>query len=249
MNLQTAQQIIAINQRSYQNMAEDFSDSRSFSWQEVKQTLKKYIKDGDKILDLGCGNGRLLKSLDGFSDLDYIGLDNCSKFISNNQKMISKKQSKLRIKFINDDILNLAQFKENEFNAIFMIASFHHIPSNKLRERVMADLSRILKPGGFLIMVNWNLWQIGAKKSFWRYNWKNKSKGIKKISSKDLGLRDIITFWQNKYPLYYYAFTKKDLKKIFKKFNFKVLENKYVKKGKKASWWNGWNILTVGEKL
>jgi hypothetical protein len=61
-------------------------------------------------------------------------------------------------------------------------------------------------------------------------------------------IKDVFTFWQNKFPLYYYAFTLRELKKLFSSASFQILENSFVHRGKKARWWNGHNILTVGKK-
>ncbi|MFC1622451.1 class I SAM-dependent methyltransferase [Patescibacteria group bacterium] len=247
MNLQKAQEILKITNNSYEKIASDFSDTRNRSWQETDLVISKHIKDNFKILDLGCGNARLLKSLqkNNFKNLDYTGLDNSNKFIKKNQdsKFQIPNSKFLNIKFIKGDILNLKHFKNNEFNTVFMIAIFNHIPSEQLRQKVLNEIYRILKPNGKLIMTNWNLWNVKNKKSIWKYNLKLSFPELGKLS-----FRDVITLWQNKYPLYYRAFTLRELKKLFKKSNFKILENKYVKDGKPAHWWNGKNILTIGEK-
>ena len=248
MNLLMAQALIKMNQKSYNQVAGGFSDSRVFPWEEVEQNIKEYIKEGYKILDLGCGNGRLLKSLTKFKNISYTGLDNCSAFMNKNQEKQEKVKKDIEVNFIQDDILNLSRFRDDLFDVIFVVASFHHIPTDELRQKVMANLHRILKPQGYLIMTNWNLWPLGVKKIFWQYNREKENIEIHDIGVKELGLRDIITFWQNEHPIYYYAFKLGELKKLFKKAGFKIIKNKYVKQGKQVHWWNGWNILTVGQK-
>ncbi len=249
MNLEQAKQIINLTKESYNNIAVSFSDSRSNNWPEVKSLVKEYVKDEDKILDLGCGNGRLIQLLKDYKDISYTGLDNSEKLIEKAKK--EYKASKLinlknKINFIANDILNLNQFESNSFDKIFMIASFNHIPSKELQEKVMTNLYRILKKEGILIMTNWNLWQVGTKKNIWQYKF-NHNYQIPDSKHK-LNFKEVLTLWQNKYPLYYYAFTLKVLKKLFKKADFKILENKYVNKNKFVHWWNGWNIVTVGKK-
>ncbi len=240
MKKSTAQQILKINSETYNRIASDFADSRNKAWPEIDLTIEKYIKDGFKILDLGCGNGRLLLSLKNLKDIQYIGLDNCSNLLSKNQE-----SKNIHTKFIKGDILDLKQFADEEFDVVFMIASFNHLPLKKLRQKILKDIKRILKPGGYLIMTNWNLWQIKSKKNIWKYKFNSEAED--KIFA-DLKFKDVMTLWQNKYPLYYHAFTKKELKKLFKSANFKILVNKYVSHGKPAQWWNGRNILTVGQK-
>lgn len=243
MKEQTASQIIKINQASYNEMGQKFSDSRYLPWLEIKQKIQKYVKNGNNILDLGCGNGRLLKSLSNsnLNNLTYLGFDN-NKILITKAREIKIKDS-FKVKFVYDDILNLNSLETNSFDIIFIIAVLNHFPTLELRHQILTNIYRILKPGGKLIMTNWNLWNFNNKKSVWYKDIFNKNS---KFGS--LKLKDIITMWQNKYPLYYYAFYKKELEKELISAQFKVLENYYVKKGKKVFWWNGFNILTVGEK-
>ena len=53
------------NKEVYNKIAKLFSKTRKFLWYDL-EPLVKYTKNGDKILDLGCGNGRLYQL---FSDL------------------------------------------------------------------------------------------------------------------------------------------------------------------------------------
>ncbi|MFH1610304.1 MAG: class I SAM-dependent methyltransferase [Patescibacteria group bacterium] len=252
MDIQQAKQIINLTKESYDNIATSFSNSRSTNWPDVKNLVKEYIKDdpsettktshgASKILDLGCGNGRLLQLLKN-KNISYTGLDNSNKLIQKAKKEYQEKN----ITFITDDILDLSQFKSNSFDKIFMVASFNHIPSKELQKKVITNLYRILKKDGILIMTNWNLWQIGTKKNIWRYKFKHNYQIPN--SKYKLKFKEILTLWQNKHPLFYYAFTLKELKKLFIKTGFKILKNKYMAKNKSAHWWSGWNIISIGEK-
>jgi SAM-dependent methyltransferase len=249
MNLTTALKIIKITKNSYSQIADSFAESRFYSWAEIDEAIKKYVKPGDKILDLGCGNGRLLKSLKNISNIEYLGLDNCNNLI---EKFQGERNEKT--KFLCQDILNLTNISNDSFNVIFAIASFNHLPSNELRQKTISELHRLLKPNGILIMTNWNLWQIGAKKSVWRsFMSSPRRRGSSSINpgfriKSGMTIKDVFTFWQNKFPLYYYAFTLRELKKLFSSASFQILENSFVHRGKKARWWNGHNILTVGKK-
>lgn len=249
MNIQIAKQIINLTKSSYNNISTSFSDSRSDNWPEVESLVKKYVQDKNSILDLGCGNGRLVQLLKNYKNINYTGLDNSEKLILKAKKNL--KDNKLinlknKIQFIYNDILNLNQFESNSFDKIFLIASFNHIPSRELQQKVMVNLYRILKKDGILLMTNWNLWQINNKKNIWQNKF-NHNYQIPNSKYK-LKFKEVLTLWQNKYPLYYYAFTLKELKKLFADNNFKILENKYKNKNKSVHWWNGRNIVTVGKK-
>lgn len=226
MDEKRALSIIDITKKTYDLIAEDFSDTRNRVWPEMKVLVDKYVKTGGKILDIGCGNGRLVQVLP--DDIEYLGIDGSEGLVTEANKI------KNNIDFRVLDILELEKLGEDKFNIIFMFAVFNHLPSEKLRLKVLEDIKKLLKPGGLLMMTNWNLWQLGKKKSVWKH-------GLK---------RDVITHWQSgdrnrKGDLYYRAFTKQELNKLFKQVGFEILENYYAYQDKKAHWWNGRNIVSV----
>ena len=89
MKLKTAQKILKKNKAAWEDMAEKFSNTRQYIWPELK-SLVKYVKDGDKILDLACGNGRLVKLFKN-KQVSYIGVDNSERLIK-----IARKKFQIR---------------------------------------------------------------------------------------------------------------------------------------------------------
>jgi len=62
MNKDYAKFIVEKTTNDYNRIADDFSRTRSHVWEELR-VLEKYIQPGDKVLDLGCGNGRFYEFL------------------------------------------------------------------------------------------------------------------------------------------------------------------------------------------
>ena len=67
-------------QYDYDAIADSFSKSRyNMHWPEVDEMLDK-IKAGSKVLDLGCGTGRICRFLFE-KQVDYLGVDISDKMI------------------------------------------------------------------------------------------------------------------------------------------------------------------------
>jgi len=198
MNLAKAYQISEENKKTYNEVADDFYQTRRKYSPEIEE-LKAYTIEGEKVLDLGCGTGRLYEIFKD-KNTDYTGIDF-------SEKLIHLAREKYRLKFIVGDILNLP-FSEEKFDSVWAIAVLHHIPSKELRGRAIAEIKRVLKPNGRVIVACWKI------KSFLRKNLFIPFRGKKR---------------------YYYAFSKKELEKLFQDAGFKIEESRYFKRGNKKT--------------
>lgn len=64
----------------YNQIADSFSETRRFPWKDFDVFLDYYRGD-EAVLDLGCGNGRLLQFLRKHGFSDYLGVDQSDKLI------------------------------------------------------------------------------------------------------------------------------------------------------------------------
>ena len=55
-------------------MSGQFARARVKAWEEMRFLFDDYVKGKERILDLGCGNGRFYEMLEG-KDIEYIGVD------------------------------------------------------------------------------------------------------------------------------------------------------------------------------
>lgn len=211
----------------YNSIAEEFSASRVFPWEEL-QVFIPYIEDNFKVLDLGCGNGRLLKVLqESNKKFDYLGLD----FADNLIEAAKKQFPDFSFQVADMESLNLAP---QSFDMIFLIASFHHLQTKKARKKVLANIYQALKPDGLLFMTNWDLRQKKYLKNFFNQWWKKRAWNDVFISwQKYLG--DKQKLWR-----YYHSFTEKELESLLLETGFK-LEPKGIYKTK-------WNINCLVKK-
>jgi len=218
MKSTVAAKILAKNKELYDQIAEQFSDSRYKVWPEFEY-FKGYLQNGQDLLDLGCGNGRLLELLKDYK-INYLGIDYSKKLIA------EAKQDWPNSDFVISDILDL-NLKE-KYDLVFLVATLHHIPSQKLREKVLLNVKSVLKPGGKLLMTNWNLWQKRYLKYIIKYTLlkiAESEKEINGIKPQDLDMQDVFIPWQKKYQRYIHAFTENNIASLLKKTGFEIIKN------------------------
>lgn len=239
--------ILAEVKQSYDNISLDFARTRRKSWPEIDALLPKYIRSGDKVLDLGCGNGRLVGSLAEFGyELFYFGLDNSSNLLKQARKNFGFQYKQVKIVWQEGDMQNLP-FADRSFSVVFAIASLHHLPTFALRIKALQEIFRVLRPGGFFIMTNWNLFTFSA---FVKYNLLGQILGN---LQQGFSWGDFIIPWKDSHGKvqarrYYHSFSLREINKLMEKAGFEVLENQsiWLNKHKKSV---AKSIITVAKKI
>ena len=148
-----ADQIIHQLEKDYDRIAPHFSDTRSHAWPEF-YLLNNLINDCGvetihelSLLDVGCGNGRLLETIPA---VHYTGLDLSSQLLTIAQNRFPN------YTFVHGSVLQLP-FLDEQFDVVACVATWQHIPLVLYRHQALQEMVRVLKPGGHLFMLNWNL--------------------------------------------------------------------------------------------
>ncbi|MFH1780862.1 MAG: methyltransferase domain-containing protein [Candidatus Nealsonbacteria bacterium] len=211
MDQDYAQYLLNKGIENYNAIAEDFSSTRRFVWQGL-EPLYHYALPEDKVLDLGCGNGRLLQIFKGIN-INYTGVDNSDKLTA-----IAKKTYP-DATFLVADALHLP-FPQDHFDKVYSIAVLHHIPSQELRLRFLKEAKRVLKPGGLLILTVWDLKRLDLIFKFTLLKIFGKSK---------LDFGDVLVPWQKKHQRYVHCFTKREMVNLAQQAGFSVKESGTLK--------------------
>ncbi|MDD5626732.1 MAG: class I SAM-dependent methyltransferase [Patescibacteria group bacterium] len=224
-----AQKLIEKTQDYYEQRAQDFSASRQRDW-PLFISFANYIKKGDRVLDLGCGNGRLypLVSQKGAS---YLGVDASKRLLQEAKRDYGSAE------FQAGNILDL-KLPPQSFDVAVLIAVLHHIPSRALRQEALCNAAKLVKAGGLVLLTNWNLFQTKFCSLRLRYN-------LKKVLGKNkMDFNDVLY----KEKRYYHGFTKREIGRLLQNAGLRVVENYYEKDGIKTDRWKGQNLVTVGRK-
>ena len=101
---------------------------------------------GSRLLDFGCGNGRLAPLVRG---ANYIGVDSNPSYIDDARR----KYGSANVEFICADLLNLGDLDIAPVDSVLSIGVLHHLDDEVAEAGVRSALS-ILKPGGVLFTMD-----------------------------------------------------------------------------------------------
>ena len=192
-----------INLDTYEVISKEFSDSRAYVWQCIKD-FTPLITPNSHVLEIGCGNGKNMQYILKNIDCKLVGIDTCQNFVN------MCKENNLDV--YNNSILNL-NFNDNSFDYIACIAMFHHILTNDDQIKAMKEILRVMKPGATGIITCWATEQPD-------------SNDLKKFKFNE-GIN--IVPWKGRMELnkirYYYVYSEKMFREFFNSFiNIEIIK-------------------------
>lgn len=218
MNQAKAQSLLEKTKRDYDLIADGFSATRARPLEQFGFLFDRYLKKGDKVLDLGCGNGRYVAEFLA-RKTRYIGQDFSKELIGIAKNKFPEEQ------FIVGEATDLP-YPASDFDKIFCLAVLHHLPSKKLRKIFFSEAARVLKKEGIIAVTVWDLrlMKILASK-----NWKRLAGLIKSqiavaagLSPLDFG--DFFIPWRGSLLRYVHAFSLKELRELAESAGLEIVE-------------------------
>lgn len=156
MRDETARALAGLNRRFYERHAADFSGTRGEpwpGWERCRPFLLPPVSPV-RVLDAGCGNGRLgawLLAQSG-SSVRYVGLDASPALLAE-----ARRRLPADVRLVCGDLLagGLAARLGDGFDAVALFGVLHHVPRRTAREALVRELARLLAPGGHLLATVW----------------------------------------------------------------------------------------------
>jgi tRNA (uracil-5-)-methyltransferase TRM9 len=163
MDEKIVEQLLALNHEFYTAFAASFAASRPVSDPALTAILP-YLPQRARVLDVGCGNGRLALLLaQERPGATYVGVDAVPDLVE-----LARAQTEhlttISVEFRVADITRPGWSDPHELDithcSLFIdtavaLAVLHHIPSFDLRVRVLREIADLLAPGGYLILSTW----------------------------------------------------------------------------------------------
>ena len=110
------------------------------------------LKPGDKVLDVGCGSGRLTMAAQNWVTPggESTGIDPSPEMIDVARRNADRLG--LPIKF-ETGMVEALPFPNGSFDVVMSRLVLHHLPGD-LKSRGLAEMRRVLKPGGLCLVID-----------------------------------------------------------------------------------------------
>ena len=144
------QQLLDLNRHFYEGQAASFAQSRQQPQPGFAQLQTWLPQPCHRLLDVGCGNGRLghfllkQKAISLYTGVDFseglLNLAIAAELGNFHQRDLSQP----------DSLTGLGKFE-----AVVCLAALHHIPGQTNRARLLMEMKRCLQKNGRIILSTW----------------------------------------------------------------------------------------------
>ena len=225
MKKKTATQLLENVRTTYDEIAVEFDRTRQRVWPDFDK-FTPFLSKNARVLDVGCGNGRLLRYLGDKSYKAYLGVDNSIGLL----KCAREQHTQENVRFKQGSIMDIP-VKSGGYDAVFSIAVLHHIPSREFQLKALSELRRVMKPDGRLFLTVWDLYRLKSLPYF--------SRSVVRSASTlgDYSYKDLFVPWgrKNPKPRFAHAFTMRELRKLLMLAGFEVMGSWTLGTGKSGN--------------
>ncbi|MDR3502508.1 MAG: methyltransferase domain-containing protein [Legionella sp.] len=119
---------------------------------EEKMSHDLNIKEGDKVLDMGCGRGRVAAHVATMTHAHVTGFNIDDVQLESAKEYASLNQLTDKCQFIKANLNEPLPFENDSFDSLYQIQVLTYA---KNKEQLFAEMFRVLKPGGKISFLDW----------------------------------------------------------------------------------------------
>jgi len=236
-----AQQLLDLNRKFYSDFGHQFSATRGRIQPGVRRILNSL--DGDEtILDLGCGNGELARTLarEGHRSA-YLGLDFSLPLLADAESVPEGFSAEFREADLTKlSVISKQLSVKGGWSLVTAFAALHHIPSHDLRLDILKTIQGLLAPNGRFIHSNWQFLN-SARLRRRVQKWSEAG-----LTKSDVDENDYLLDWRSGGTglRYVHHFSEAELASLAEASGFQIIESFYSdgKEGNLAIY-QQWNVL------
>lgn len=120
---------------------DSIASNKVFSTEFLFDNFKAFCNSSNRILDYGCGYGRVLKELHEKGYTNIVGVDFSSEMINR----AKKEDSSIEYHVINS---GTTPFENESVDCVILLAVLSTVYKNEEQDKIIDEVKRILKPNG-----------------------------------------------------------------------------------------------------
>lgn len=134
----------------------------------LHRLILRKLRNADKILDVGCGDGNLVNFLAKSTKKEVIGIDISNSGFDKALTRASRHGVPNLVRCVKGDAHQISKyFNKERFDAVTMTYTLHHL---KQPVSALKELQKILQPDGQILIVDWVLYEEEEKEECRKYS-------------------------------------------------------------------------------
>lgn len=134
-----------------------YATSPDFNLREIEiEFLSRHLRDGIRVLDVGCGNGYSTLCHAARHDADFVGMDFVAEMVESAKSMSGQFNLRGRTEFCVGDVTDL-KLPDSQFDIVISQRCLLNVPTREAQWLAMREISRVLKPNGMYLMLEGTL--------------------------------------------------------------------------------------------